>query len=460
MKPLTPLGSIHRRLAIQLSVVAAILTIVFVLSVRTVGENTAQLTQDSVLLASATSISDSMRIERDEVIIDLPYSAFSMLDSVSEDRIFYRIIVNGRTVTGYKDLPVIEKRMQDDFPHFATQQYKSYDIRTVTVKRIMSTAGTSTVVHVVVAQTQSGFIQVASRVFSIATAIGSVFFVLAILLCLLTAQNALRPLTMIARAVRKRGPEDLSPVQRSVPKEVFPLVAALNNFIGRLDLALQRADEFIADAAHRIRTPMALVQTNAEIALRTTKSTASRDAIKEVIRATEETSRSAGQILDHATIAFRSESLIREPLDLNNLILDSIRKLTPIADMKSIDLEFEPSLAKPVCRADAVLLQSAIGNIVDNAIKYSPTDSTVRIAVEKTDRQFRISICDQGRGFDDPEPDLLTARFKRGANSRDVIGAGLGLTIVSDVVAAHDGKLEISQNAGGCGSCVSVYLPV
>ncbi len=461
MKPAAALGSIRRRLVIQLSVVAAILSLIFILSVRTVGKNTAQTTQDSVLLAAATSISDSLRMERGRIVVDIPYSAFSMLGAVSEDRIYYRIDVDGITETGYEDLPVVPalSGSGDEQPFFASRVYRENDIRTVTVKRTMSTVGAPVDVHVIIAQTQSGFAQVASHVFSIATAIGAVFFVLAILLCLLAAQNALRPLTAITRAVRKRGPEDLSPVEKKVPAEVYPLVAALNSFIARLDTALQRADEFIADAAHRIRTPMAMVQTNAEIALRTTRSASGRRAIKEVIRATEETSRSAGQLLDHATVAFRSENLKLEPVNLSELVLDSINRFSPIADMKSITIRFDSSIGGAMCRSDTVLLQSAIGNVLDNAIKYSPTDSAVRVAVGKDSDHFRISICDRGRGFRESEPVVLAKRFARGENSGDVIGTGLGLTIVSDVVAAHDGRLEISQNTGGCGSCVSISLP-
>lgn len=460
MKNLNPKGSIRRRLIAQLAFVAALLSIIFVQSVRIVGENTAKSTQDNVLAAAATSILVALRSERGKIIVDIPYSAFAMLDSISDDKIYYRILANGETLTGYSTLPVARQAVDYERPHFEDGTFLGSQIRTVAVMRAMSILGVSSNVVVVIGQTRSGFAKISSDIFIIAGAIGTGFFILAIILCLFAAHNALQPLEAITRSVEKRGPQDLRPVQSAVPIEIYPLIVALNRFIKRLDKSLQKAEAFIADAAHRIRTPLAMVQINAEIALRTAPEGPGRKAIQEILSAAEETSRSAGQLLDHATIAFRIENMKKEPTNIDDLVAASVNQFMPIADMKSIHIRYHPQNQLARCSTDSVMLQSALGNVLDNAIKYSPSDSTIDVQVDQLDGWARITVCDQGRGFGDLTPKKLIKRFTRGSNVEKTLGSGLGLAIVMDVMKAHGGKIEITKNPEGVGSCFSVFLPL
>lgn len=453
-------GSIRRRLTGQLAFVAALLSIIFVYSVSTVGENAAKSTQDNVLAAAATSILETLRTERGEIIVDIPYSAFAMLDSISDDKIYYRILVNGETLTGYSTLSVNNKAINYERPYFEDGKFLGSQIRTVAVKRAMSVFGVSSNVVVAIAQTRSGFAKISSNILLIAAAIGSGFFILAIILVLLAAHNALQPLIAITRSVERRGPQDLRPVRSAVPVEVFPLIVALNRFIKRLDKSLKNAEEFIADAAHRIRTPMAMVQVNAEIALRTTRGGPGRKAIKEILMAAEETSRSAGQLLDHATIAFRTENMKTELIEIDQLVEASVNQIAPIADMNDIDIQFKPQQQPTHCNVDSIMLQSALGNVLDNAIKYSPRDSVIDVQAQRLNDWVQITVTDQGRGFGDLTPQSLTKRFARGNNVGNTLGSGLGLAIVIDVVKAHGGKIDITKNPEGVGSCFSVFLPL
>jgi two-component system, OmpR family, sensor histidine kinase TctE len=109
---------------------------------------------------------------------------------------------------------------------------------------------------------------------------------------------------------------------------------------------------------------------------------------------------------------------------------------------------------------DAVLLDSALRNVLDNAIKYSPEDTTVSITVSKLGGMGQITITDQGPGLGDGPVEALTERFRRGANTGGIVGSGLGLTIARDVVAAHGGHLALQQAENGRGACVSLVLPL
>ena len=459
MMPRVSSGSIRLRLTTQLVVVAAVLSIVFVYSVWSVGKNTAETTQDKVLSAAAASIADALRTERGELVVDIPYSTFSMLEAISDDRIFYRIIVNGTTVTGYEDLPADPSLVDSRVPHFSNNVFVGEDVRTVAVKRSFSALGVPVDVVVFVAQTRAGYTRIASDVLSVAAWVGSGFFLFAIVLCLVASQSALRPLREVARAVERRGPEDLRPMRQLTPVEITPLVSALNGFISRLESSLNRAEEFIADAAHCLRTPLAMIRTNAEIALRTTRSTPSRQALREILKAADESSRSTGQLLDHATVTFRSDNMKVERVEVVSLVADTIDRFEPVAEMKGIRLLSTPGRTTVDCRADPVLLRSALGNIIDNAIKYSPADSVIRVSTDLPSDRIRISVCDQGRGFGEKSCEMLTGRFTRGDNVEDIIGSGLGLTIVAKVVDSHQGELCIASNPEGAGTCVSIILP-
>lgn len=451
--------SIRRRLAIQLSIVAALLSVLFAYSIKVIGENTAQTTQDRVLASAATSIADAIRTESGELVVDIPYSAFSMLGALSDDRVFYRIDVAGETVTGYDDLPVESVPERAGQPAYASTWYLGVEIRVASVTRPLSASERSVHAVVSVAQTRSGFNEITSGIRTIATGVGIAFFATAVVLVLIAAQSAIRPLQKVSTAVERRGPQDLRPVGETVPSEVAPLVTALNRLMSRFSNALDRAEEFISEAAHRIRTPMALVQTNAEIALRTTKSTQSRRAIREIIVAAEETSRSARQILDHATVGFRTDHLQRQDVALTPLIESVLDRLQPVADMKGIEVSYSHPDQGFACLGDPVLLESALGNVLDNAIKYSPHDTRVTVSAESNEGLIRVSVKDEGQGFHEAEIEGLADRFVRGSNAEGTVGSGLGLTIVSDVLKAHGGQLIIENAKGRKGACVSIVLP-
>ena len=107
---------------------------------------------------------------------------------------------------------------------------------------------------------------------------------------------------------------------------------------------------------------------------------------------------------------------------------------------------------------DRILLQSALRNILDNAIKYSPDDSHITVRAQ-SNGEFKLSIRDQGRGFGDSDGTALTGRFSRGSNVSDIVGSGLGLTIADEVVRSHGGRLDVTSNQEGVGACVSLILP-
>lgn len=451
--------SLRQRLVLQLLTLAAVLAVLLYLTVRTVAGQAAEATQDGILGAATTAIAEQLRAGTDRVEIDLPYEAFSVLGSISEDRVFYRIDVGDDTVTGYEDLPSPPDPAPRVGAQFYTVDFRDTKVRVAAVQRRVVIAGQVQPVTVMVAQTRQGQEAIAARIANRAAALGLGFFTIALLLSLVAAGSVLGPIDRLADAVARRGPQDLRAVDHPAPRELVPLIGALNGFIARLRAALTRTETFITEAAHHIRTPLATVKTQAEIALRQSDNEATRKTLRGVIRAVEESSRSAGQLLDHAIVVYRSDRLASERLDFAQLVQDVVAALAPAASLKDVDLRLTLPKAPLPVHGDRPLLESAVRNLIDNAVKYSAADTEIDITLTGDNRRARLVISDRGRGLCGQSPARLNARFKRGSNVADVVGSGLGLTIVDEVATAHDGHFTLTQRDGG-GACATFSLPL
>ncbi len=445
-------GSLRRRLMISLISGAAILSVLLFFVVRHYAAQIAQDSQDSILRASVSSILDAAVIRDGQVEVDFPYASFSMLDTDRDDRVFYGIYQDRRLLSGYADLSLPEGRIADE-AQFSTALVDGTVVRQASATRMLIGASERTRIAVTVAQTQdalAGTLQDISRTVALFCAL---FFGLVTALSVVAASATIDPLSRLATSVARRGPQDLRPFEKQVPSELVPLVSSLNRLMGRLDQSLTRSEDFIAEAAHRVRTPLATVRTYAESTLQRVSRQENRDALRAMVRAIDESSRAATQLLDHAMITFRADHLERKDLDLGALVEDLVMRLSPIAEMKDVDLVFETQGPVAVS-GDEILIQNAIRNLIDNALKYAPHETVVTIRVEHAPRPA-VSIIDQGPGFPTQDMDGLTVRFARGDNAGGIIGSGLGLTIAKDVAVAHDGALTLSNTEKG-GACVTL----
>ncbi len=455
---MTGTASIGRRLTLLLAGVAALLSVLSWWMVTGLARQAAERTQDNVLAASVTTIAETLRSEQGEVRLELPYSAFSMLGAISEDRVFYRVATGDTFLTGYEDLPVpTEQISSGGRVIFDTGVYSGEEVRMATVSRLVL-AGTQPVsVKVTVAQTRGGVASISAELSQLAAFLSVAFFLVAVSLSAFAARTSLKPLNEIAAAVSRRGPSDLRPLRRAAPTELAPLMTSLNRLMDRLGQSIRSAEDFIAEAAHRIRTPLATVRAQAEIALRSAKDEDQKQRLRQMIRAVDESSRSAGQLLDHATVVYRSDDLVRTPITLSDLVRQTVAGLEPTAAMKDIRLQVEMMDGK--VQVDPVLMDNALRNVLDNAIKYSPPETDVTIAVSAGDSEIRIAVSDQGAGLGDRPAEMLMHRFQRGTNTQGVVGSGLGLTIAKDVLVAHGGRLELETLEGNKGTCATLVLP-
>ena len=451
--------SLRKRLVGQLLALSAVLALVLYVAVRLGAERASEATLDGILGAATTATAEQLRSVEGGAELELSPGTFSMLAAMGEERIFHRVDLGGLAVTGYADLPRPPHLPGTLAPLFYSAPYRDADLRLAAVARSLMIDNRPVPVLVIVGQTREGQRAIAQQLANRAAALGLAVFLVAVPLSLLASGSLLRPIGRLAEAVGRRGGHDLRPVRHPAPTELQPLVEQLNAFISRLRATLLQTETFIAEAAHHIRTPLATLRSEAEIALRQAGDEPTRVRLRSMIRATEESARSASQLLDHATVLFRAEQKTQERVDLGPMVAALAERFRPTADLKDMLISLDLPSERLETTGDAVLIEAALRNLIDNALKYSPADSEVRISLTAQDGQARLEVRDQGRGLGGETLAHLSRRFKRGANLGQVVGSGLGLTIVTETMASLGGRFDLVDQETG-GSCATLYFPL
>lgn len=452
-------GSLQRKLIWQFLAAAAVAALTLFLAIRVTADRAAEAAQDAVLAAATLALSEGLLAEDDQLDMDLPATVLSMLSAMGEDHVFYRVVLRGQTVTGYEGLALPDTIPTGNEPLFYETTVNGTPVRAASLTRAILFDGAQTEVQVALAQTRHGQAAIADAIAWRAGFLGIGFFVLAVPMSLLAARAILGPVGEVADGVARRGPQDLRPVAESVPPELAPFIAALNGFILRLRLAHSRTETFIAEAAHHIRTPLSAIRAEAEVALHQAGDDKIRTRLRRVIRSAEECSRSASQLMDHALVMSRSEQEVRGPVELGTLLDGLVASMRPTAELRELSLHWQRPEHPVVVLGDRLLVETALRNILDNAIKYSNPDDAIDVLLDVSGRMARISVLDRGRGIARADLASLAPRFQRGENVRDIVGSGLGLTMVTEVSDSHDGVFRLDPREGG-GTCAVLCLPL
>ena len=268
----------------------------------------------------------------------------------------------------------------------------------------------------------------------------------------------LRPLHQIASELSHRDANGWAPVEpRPLPEEVRPLVDALNGMLRRLQHAFAVQGEFIADAAHELRTPIMALAVHAELA-HEVDSAAERDAaLWQVRRGVERLDRLAQQLLTLARVAPSVQSQVHEPVDLPAVCRSVIVDELPHADARRQDLGLDATTACTVL-GDATQLALLVRNLVDNAIRYTPPHGRIDVAIRHRAGGVALEVQDNGPGIPAAERGRVLDRFYRGADQRE-FGTGLGLAIVKRIAEEHRAILKLEDAVNQRGLRVTVLFP-
>lgn len=411
---------------------------------------------DRWLSDTAVALSQLTREEGGRLVVDLPAAAQTMLASDQRDRIYYRVSdLDGRFIAGHRALPT-----PSPIPRPGAEPTCIDGVFNGDQVRISVYRPTGMPVFVQVAETVTKRDVLAFEI------IAGMLVPLLLLLLLgagalwLGVERGVLPLIEFARQLRGRSPQDLRGLDAgAAPREVRPLVEALNGLLERIDGMVTAQRRFVADAAHQLRTPIAGLKTQAEMALRARDPEALRATLDNVVSGATRMSALVSQLLALARAEPEAEILhAAEALDLVVLARTVTADWIPLALERGIDLGFEGTTAHVPVRGSPTMLRELLGNVIDNALKFSPPGGSATVAVSTAGDQAVLTVTDNGPGVPAAERDRVFERFHRLADST-VPGTGLGLAIVREIAAAHDGTVVLDAPEGGRGTRVTMRLP-
>ncbi|WP_369979437.1 sensor histidine kinase N-terminal domain-containing protein [Xanthomonas bundabergensis] len=452
-----PAPSIRRTLLLYLGVLSLLGAVALFFAARDYGQRAANRSYDHLLVSSALSIVDSVALAGGQWQVDLPYAALDLLAMAPEDRVFYRVFdARGRTITGYGDLPKAPSLPRASAPpRLFDAPYSGERVRFAVVARRVSSAAAQDEVWVQVGQTRRAREALAQDVVLHALVAIALLSLLSLALVWLGVYRALRPLHRIERDLSRREPSELKPLAVAAPQEMHQMVAALNRFMARLAGSNETLRAFMAEAAHQMRTPLAALRAQAQLALDEDDPREMRRSLEAIERNATHMSRLLNQLLSDASVIHRANLQRYASVDLAEVVHQALHEALPHSQPRPrVQLAIASEAA--LVRGDALLLREAIKNLIDNACKYGG-DGALQVALTCEARDCVVTVADHGPGIAAADAERVFERFARGEGAA-AGGAGLGLAIVKRVVDSHGGRIDLSNRVGG-GLIASLRLP-
>lgn len=454
---IVPGRSLYLRLVVRMGAVLAFAVAAVLLGIWFSTRAAVDRAYDRWLLGSALQVAENTWYQNGEVNVDVPLAAFSAL--APGDQIFYTVLdPDGRSVAGDSEFrPPIPWDKLADGPLVVDGTYQEMPIRIAIVGRRMPVAAAHPWAVVALAHTQNARVRftrgLADNTLLITIATG----VLTMLAALWTLRQALAPLKQIEAAIRARDSNDLVPLAVTAPAETLALVGAINDFMQRLATSRALMRRVIGDAAHQLRTPVTALTAQAELLTQTQDETARQAHVARIQKQARGLGGLIHQLINHAMVQHRADSVAPVPVDLNELLQTAMRETLSYAT-RDIDVALHaPDTPDTPCRivGDPLSLREAIKNVLVNALAYG-APHRLHVDVTKVDDQWRLRFFDDGPGIPESEWARVRTPFSSRADGRE--GASLGLAMVAEVVGAHGGQMTFERVAGE-GFAVVLTLP-
>jgi two-component system, OmpR family, sensor histidine kinase TctE len=409
---------------------------------------------DRSLLDPALAIAQSLKVTRAGVALDMSREALEALRVDTSDRLFFSVSQHGQPLVGPDALPPPPAEPADGTPVFYDTLYHGEPVRVAAIA-VDSPAGP---VMVQAAETLVKRNRLVERVLAAYGVLGTAIIVVALAAVWFGVARGLRPLDKLRGELATRSHRDLRPVaEREAPDEVRPLVHELNELLHRLAVSMELQQQFVADAAHQLRTPLAALQAQVEAARGEPLSPALAQTVEQLHAATRRAAHLSRQLLTLAAVDPSAERpYTPQRADLGELLQRDLSDWLARADARRIDLGFE--LATAPVQAEPELIVEAASNLLDNALSYTPQGGVVTLRTGRRDGVCYVEVEDDGPGIAEAERALVFERFHR-IKGTSGPGAGLGLAIVREIAHRHGGSVTLGAGARGRGTRVSLSLP-
>ncbi len=258
----------------------------------------------------------------------------------------------------------------------------------------------------------------------------------------------LRPLARMAQLLKSRDPDNLAPLLLApLPQELEPVAASLNRLLQQVNQLVEREKRFIADAAHELRTPLAVLRIHAQNALQAGSEAERDEALRQLLAGVDRTTRVVTQLLTIARLEPSAQQLCLAPLDMRRLARDTLAELTPLAIAREQELALEvDEQGDYSLTGDAASLATLLQNLVGNALTYTPAGGRIEVQLRSTPDMLILEVADSGPGI---APELRAQLFERFVRLGDGQGAGLGLSIVARIAELHGATVDLLDSALG-----------
>lgn len=426
-----------------------------------VAQNIAGKPFDRALEYNVRAMAQLITIEHGRAQFSLPRPARELLRADDSDTVYYQVLgPRSELLSGERDLPpppLVEQVVLDEV-RIRDDVIKGFDVKVAYLWVNLSAPGTRPAL-VQVAETTEKRSVLATEIVKGVMLPQFVILPLAVLLVWLALVQAIKPLHQLEERIRARKPDDLSPIDaQAVPVEVAPLVDAVNDLLLRLTDSIATQKRFLADAAHQLKTPLAGLRMQAEIAQREGASAEDlKHYLRQIGRASIRATHSVNQLLALARAESSGSAMPHVACDLAELTMSVVRDCVPRALEKHIDLGYEgtqPGTPSCTVLGNSTLLKEMVRNLVDNAINYTPSSLekpgviTVRVLTDPFGHILVLQVEDSGTGVPEAERELIFQPFYR-ALGTEADGSGLGLPIVLEIAQQHNASVSLEDTRPG-----------
>jgi two-component system, OmpR family, sensor histidine kinase TctE len=412
---------------------------------------------DRALEYNVQALAQLVVVQQQRVVFNLPQPAREILRADDSDLVYYQVLGgHGELLSGERDFPlppederplVGEVRLRDD-------EMRGQEVRIAYTWVKLDLPGSEPAL-VQVAETREKRSVLATEIIKGVMLPQFVILPLAVLLVWLALVRGIKPLSQLEERIRARKPDDLSPLDdKTVPLEVAPLVSSVNDLLTRLKDSIATQKRFLADAAHQLKTPLAGLRMQADLAQREAfNADELKQSLKQIGRSSIRATHTVNQLLALARAESGGQTLARQPCDLAQLTRQAVKDSVPRAMDKHIDLGYDgalPGSPGVVLPGNPTLLLEMIRNLLDNAINYTPSSAehpgviTARIMADPFGHVLILQVEDSGPGIPAGERELVLQPFYR-ALGTNVDGSGLGLPIVLEIARQHSAGIEIED---------------
>ncbi len=414
---------------------------------------------DRALEDRVTVVAQQVKEVNGEVSVELPYAARDILRADDVDNVYFQIRgAERQMISGDTDIPLPD---EEDKPIPWSVMLRDAQMRNTEVRIGYVYVNLQPPRHartdqdrpryalVQVAETLEKRHQLANQI--IKGVILPEFIILPIALTLLwfALVRGLSPLTALQDHIRSRRPDDLSPIDsRVVPEEISPLVRSLNDMLARLSQSIHLQKRFIADAAHQMKTPLAGMRTQSELAMRQSSREEIQRSLEQLSKSSESATRLVNQLLALARAENDSpQTAALERIDLRPLVSETVRDWFQSALTRQIDLGLEEDAVQLPVLVNATMLREMLNNLIDNALRYIQTGGrvTVRTRADEERQLVLLEVEDNGPGIAPAERSHVFERFYRILGTQ-VEGSGLGLAIVREIAQRHGAQIDLFSN--------------